>query len=127
MTVFLLLLSTPPSTIFISIFFFLKKLFFKKFYQCSPYKQQEAMRNGTMRLCPLCPSCSHVRETCSNILICNHSGRVARSISWSIGLPNFLSCSGRHWVGGGGEGGAILRAHQKKYFGAIPYILVIAD
>jgi hypothetical protein len=30
-------------------------------------------------------------------------------------------------VGKGGEGGAILRAHQKKYFGAIPYFLVIAD
>jgi hypothetical protein len=28
---------------------------------------------------------------------------------------------------GGGEGGAILRAQQKKDFGAIPYFLVIAD
>ena len=28
---------------------------------------------------------------------------------------------------GGGEGGAILRAHQKKDFCTIPYFLVIAD
>ena len=27
----------------------------------------------------------------------------------------------------GGKGGAILRAHQKKDFGAIPYFLVIVD
>ena len=27
----------------------------------------------------------------------------------------------------GKKGGAILRAHQKKDFGAIPYFLVIAD
>ena len=27
----------------------------------------------------------------------------------------------------GGEGGAILRAQQKKDFGVIPYFLVIAD
>jgi hypothetical protein len=27
-------------------------------------------------LCPLCPSCAQVLETCSHILFCNHAGRV---------------------------------------------------
>ena len=27
-------------------------------------------------LCPLCPSCMQVRETCEHVLCCNHSGRV---------------------------------------------------
>ncbi len=27
-------------------------------------------------LCPLCPSCGQVRETCAHILLCNHTGRV---------------------------------------------------
>jgi hypothetical protein len=27
-------------------------------------------------LCPLCPSCMQVRETCEHILFCNHAGRV---------------------------------------------------
>ncbi len=27
-------------------------------------------------LCPLCPSCAQVPETCSHILFCNHAGRV---------------------------------------------------
>jgi hypothetical protein len=27
-------------------------------------------------LCPLCPSCAQVRETCSHVLNCNHDGRV---------------------------------------------------
>jgi hypothetical protein len=27
-------------------------------------------------LCPLCPSCGQVWETCKNILLCNHSDRI---------------------------------------------------
>jgi hypothetical protein len=27
-------------------------------------------------LCPLCPSCAQVNETCLHILFCNHAGRV---------------------------------------------------
>jgi hypothetical protein len=27
-------------------------------------------------LCPLCPSCAQVDETCSHVLFCNHAGRV---------------------------------------------------
>ena len=31
-------------------------------------------------LCPLCPSCGQVRETCAHILLCNHSGRIGIEI-----------------------------------------------
>ena len=36
-------------------------------------------------LCPLCPSCNQVCETCEHVLLCNHSGQVETMI-YSIDL-----------------------------------------
>ncbi len=33
-------------------------------------------RPWEQNLCPLCPSCAQVNETCSHILFCNHAGQV---------------------------------------------------
>jgi hypothetical protein len=53
-------------------------------------------------LCPLCPSCAQVHETCSHILFCNKKGRVdamMKSInllsSWMMGVntdPDLREC-----------------------------------
>jgi hypothetical protein len=53
-------------------------------------------------LCPLCPSCTQVPETCSHILFCNHAGRVDVLMklidllaSWLTEVdtdPNLLDC-----------------------------------
>ncbi len=53
-------------------------------------------------LCPLCPSCTQVHETCSHILFCNNEGQVdamMKSInllsSWMVGVdtdPDLHEC-----------------------------------
>ena len=41
-------------------------------------------------LCPLCPSCGQARDTCSHILLCNHTGQV-KALMHSINLLE-------HWL-----------------------------
>jgi hypothetical protein len=41
-------------------------------------------------LCPLCPSCGQVQETCAHILLCNHTGQV-EALMHSIDLL-------KHWL-----------------------------
>jgi hypothetical protein len=53
-------------------------------------------------LCPLCPSCAQVHETCSHVLFCNNEGRVDAMMkstnllsSWMMGVgtdPDLCEC-----------------------------------
>ena len=77
-------------------------------------------------LCPLCPSCAQVPETCSHVLFCNHEGRVdvlMKSIdllaSWLTKVdtdPDLRDCLVEYAKGWGGTSMAKICSHLDTRF-----------